>query len=300
MAAATPPERVLRRLDWQLVRRLDGLLQGDHPSFFRGAGLDLAGLREYQPGDDVRALDWNVTARTGVPHIRLFEEEREITAWFLLDLSPSIDFGTGPDGRDKRAVLLELTGVLARLLTRSGDRVGGIVYSSAIERVVPARGGRVGALSLIAALLEEPRRARAPETSLAVLLDEADRVIRRRSMIVLLSDFLTRPGWEVSLGRLRRRHDVLAIRLVDPRELTLPNVGPVVLQDAETGERLLVDTGDRGLRARFAQAATERTATIERSLRRAGVDAATIATDEDLVAALVSVARRRRRPRRVA
>lgn len=299
MAPATAPERILRRLDWQVIRRLDGQLQGDYSSLFRGAGMDLAALREYQPGDDVRAIDWNVTARMQVPYVREYDEEREITAWFLLDLSPSVDFGTVGDGRDKRAVLVELVGTLARVLTRRGNRVGALLYTSRVERTIPAHGGRLGALRLMDALLEQPRVARSAETQLGALLEAGDRTIRRRSLVVLVSDFLTVPGWERPLSRLQRRHDVLAVRLVDPREQDLPDVGTVLLQDAETGERLVVDTSDRRLRERFRAAAVEREATVQGAFRRAGVDAATVGTDEDLVRALVRVARqRRRRPRR--
>jgi uncharacterized protein (DUF58 family) len=230
MPAATAPERLLHRLDWQVVRRLDGQLQGDYSTLFRGPGLDLAALREYQPGDDVRALDWNVMARTQTPYVREFHEDREITAWFLLDLSPSVDFGTAAEGRDKRSVLLELVGTLGRVLTRRGNRVGALVYASRVERTIPARAGRDQVLRLMETLLREPRLARSPATALSALLLEADRLIRRRSLIVLVSDFITTPGWERPLARLQRRHDVLTVRLVDPRELDLPDVGAVLLQ----------------------------------------------------------------------
>ncbi|MFN8620879.1 MAG: DUF58 domain-containing protein [Chloroflexota bacterium] len=297
---ATAPERLLDRLDWQVVRRLDGDLQGDYSTLFRGSGMDIAGLREYQPGDDVRAIDWNVTARMPVPYVRVHQEERDLTAWFLLDLSPSVDFGTAPGGRDKRAVLVELSATLGRVLTRRGNRVGAMLYASAVERTIPPRHGRPQVLRLIGALTAEPRRDRAPETDLGVLFTAADKAIHRRSLVVIVSDFLSQPGWEAPLGRLARRHDVLTVRLVDPREQELPDVGPVLLVDAETGERLQVDTSDRRLRVRFREAAAAREAAIRGAFARAGVEAATISTDDDLVAALVRLAHRRRLRRRTA
>lgn len=300
MPPATAPERLLERLDWQVVRRLDGELQGDWSTLFRGSGLDIAGLREYQPGDDVRSIDWNVTARMPVPYVRVHHEDRDVTAWFLLDLSPSVDFGTGPDGRDKRTVLVELVGILGRVLTRRGNRVGALRYAAGVERPIPPRHGRPQLLRLLDALLTEPRLQRAPETALADLFIEADKVIRRRSLVVVVSDFLSQPGWEAPLARLTRRHDVLTVRLIDPREQDLPDVGVVLLVDSETGERLEVDTGDRRLRARFREAAATREAVIRAAFARASIEAATISTDDDLVDAIVRLARRRRLRRRSA
>jgi uncharacterized protein (DUF58 family) len=291
------PERVLQRLDWQVVRRLDGLLQGDYRSLFRGSGLDLASLREYEPGDDVRRIDWNVTARTTTPHVREYHEDREITAWFLLDLSPSVDFGTAEDGRLKRTQLVDFTAVLARLLTRRGNRVGAMCFASEVDRTIPAAGGRVQVLRLVRDLLAEPHLDRAPVTDLAALFEAAHRQIRRRSMVVIVSDFISTPGWEKSLHLLNRRHEVLAVRLVDPREAALPDVGPIVVQDAETGEQLIVDMHDAKFRARFAEAAATREAELERAFGRAGVDAVTLSTDEDLVRAIVRMAARRKRRR---
>ena len=158
MATSTSaPERILQRLDWQVIRRLDGLLQGDYRSLFRGNGVDFADLREYQYGDDVRYIDWNVTARMDTPYIREYHEDREITAWFLLDLSPSVDFGTTETDRMKRGVLIDFVTTLARLLTRHGNRVGAVFYGSRVERTIPARGGRIQVLRLINDLLDQPR-----------------------------------------------------------------------------------------------------------------------------------------------
>jgi uncharacterized protein (DUF58 family) len=178
--------------------------------------------------------------------------------------------------------------------------VGAIIYASGVERALPARGGQHAVLRLIAALLDQPRLDRAPLTDVGSLLAAADRTVRRRALLVVISDFITVPGWERPLRRLQRRHDVLTVRLVDPREQELPDVGPIVLDDAETRERLVVDTSDRRLRDRFRAAALERETRIDAALRRAGVDAATIRTDEDLVAALLRIARGRRRRRSTA
>jgi uncharacterized protein (DUF58 family) len=295
MRAPSAPERVLDRLDWEVVRRLDGLLQGDYRSLFRGAGLDLATLREYQPGDDVRHIDWNVTARMDAPYVRVYDEDREITAWLLLDVSPSVDFGTITGGRDKREVLIDLVATLARLLTRRGNRVGAILYGSRTDLTIPALGGRDQVLRLLQVLLEQPRLPRSPMTDLAQLLDVAQRTVKRRSLVVIISDFISQPGWERQLHVLSRRHEVLAVRLFDPREVELPDVGPVILQDAETGERLEVDTHDAGLRRRFHAAARTREAAVADGFRRAAVDAHTISTAEDLVPAIVRMATRRRR-----
>jgi uncharacterized protein (DUF58 family) len=292
-AAASAPERILQRLDWQVIRRLDGQLQGDYRSLFHGQGVDLADLREYQPGDDVRYIDWNVTARMDLPYVRLYTEDREITAWFLLDLSPSVDFGTAESERRKRSVLVDFVTTLARVLTRHGNKVGAVFYGDHVERTIPAGGGRIHVLRLINDLLA--RQARAPEgpTDLAGLLD-AGRAIKRRSLVFVISDFISTPGWERSMDLLTRRHEVLAVRLVDRREVELPDVGLLLIEDAETGERIEVDTADRAFRRRFAEAATRRETALQAAFRRSGVDSASIFTDEDLVGAIIRLATRRR------
>jgi len=292
--SAPAPERILQRLDWQVVRRLDGMLQGDYRSLFHGSGLDFAALREYQFGDDVRAIDWNVTARMDTPYVREYHEDREVTAWFLLDLSPSVDFGTVGEDREKRTVLIDFVATLARLLTRRGNRVGAMIAGGAKEVVIPAGTGRVQVLRLIEDLLRQPRLPNAPFTDLGPLLESAHRRIKRRSLIVRVSDCIGVPGWERSLELLQRRHELLAVRLVDPREIDLPDIGPVLMDDAETGEQLYVDTSDAGFRRRFRAAADEREARIAASFRRANVEAVTLSTDSDLVRAIVRMAMERR------
>jgi uncharacterized protein (DUF58 family) len=291
------PERLLQRLDWQVIRRLDGLLQGDYRSLFHGNGVDFADLREYQVGDDVRYIDWNVTARMDTPYVREYVEDREITAWFLLDLSPSVDFGTAEIDRLKRSVLVDFVTTLARLLTRHGNRVGAVFYGSRVERTIPARGGRVQVLRLINDLLGQPRLPSAPFTDLTPLLEAGHHAIKGRSLIFVISDFISTPGWEKPLNLLTQRHEVLAVRLFDRREVELPDVGPLIMEDAETGEQLYVDTHDKRFRQRFREAAERREATLRDAFRRSGVEAVSMSTDEDLVAAIVRMAKLRQRRR---
>jgi uncharacterized protein (DUF58 family) len=293
---AATPERILQRLDWQVIRRLDGLLQGDYRSLFYGYGVDFADLREYQPEDDIRYIDWNVTARMDTPYVRQYVEDREITAWFLLDLSPSMDFG--PQQSLKRAVLIDFVTTIARLLTRHGNRVGALFYGSRVERTIPARGGRLQVLRLINDLLKQPQLPKAPFTSLAPLLEGGLHAIKQRSLVFIISDFISEPGWERPLKLLGQRHEVLAIRLWDPREVELPDVGLIVMEDAETGEQLYVDTHDKHFRQRFFEAAREREATLNTAFKRAGVDALALSTEEDLVRAIVRFAALRRRRKR--
>jgi uncharacterized protein (DUF58 family) len=294
MATSTfAPERILQRLDWQVIRRLDGLLQGDYRSLFHGNGVDFADLREYQYGDDVRYIDWNVTARMDTPYVREYVEDREITAWFLLDLSPSVDFGTSESERLKRSVLVDFVTTLARLLTRHGNRVGAVFYGSRVERTIPARGGRIQVLRLINDLLRQPRLPKAPFTDLTPLLEAGHHSIKGRSLVFVISDFISVPGWERPLNLLTQRHEVLAVRLFDRREVELPDVGPLIMEDAETGEQLYVDTHDKGFRQRFQDAAQRREATLADGFRRSGVDSVSLSTDEDLVRAIVRMARLR-------
>jgi uncharacterized protein (DUF58 family) len=299
VAFPSAPERILQRLDWQVIRRLDGLLQGDYRNLFRGSGLDFANLREYQFGDDVRAIDWNVTARMNTPYVREFHEDRDITAWFLLDLSPSVDFGTVAAEREKRTVLVDFAATMARLLTRRGNRVGTMVFAGRETHTIPAGSGRIHVLRMIEDLLRQPRLDAAPVTDLAPLLEAAGRRIRRRSLVVLVSDFIGVPGWEQPLELLNRRHEMLAVRLVDPREVELPDVGPLVMEDAETGEQLYVDTSDATFRRRFRAAADAREGALTAAFRRARVEAATLSTDDDLVGAIVRMAIARRKRRRL-
>jgi uncharacterized protein (DUF58 family) len=299
MSTRTPaptPERILQRLDWQVIRRLDGVLQGDYRSLFYGYGVDFADLREYQPGDDIRYIDWNVTARMDAPYVRQYTEDREITAWFLLDLSPSMDFG--PEQSLKRAVLIDFVATLARLLTRHGNRVGAFFYGSRVESMIPARGGRIQTLRLINDLLQQPQLPQSPLTDLSPLLYAGLHGIKRRSLVFVISDFISAPGWARPLSQLNHHHDVIAIRMWDPREIELPDIGPMILQDSETGERLYVDTHDRKFRQRFQEAVRQREAALDDAFKRAGVDALALSTDEDLIHAIVRFATLREQRRK--
>lgn len=294
--APRDPERLLRRLEWTVLRRLDGLMQGDYRTLMRGAGLDLADLREYQFHDDVRRIDWNVTARLQTPYVREYLEEREVTAWFLVDLSPSVDLGA--QGRGKRAVATEMVAVLARLLTRRGNRVGAIFYGDSVDTVIPARNGRRHVLHLLHRMQGRPSRARSATTDLGAFLRASADIVRRRSLVYVVSDFISAPGWAEPLARLARRHEVLAVRLRDPFDRELPDVGMLVMQDAETGEQLFVDTGDRAFRRRFAVLAEQREGELRGAWRRAGVDALELSTGDDLPEAILRFADQRKRRRR--
>ena len=296
-APAPGAEHVLRRLEWTVIRRLDGLLQGDYRTLMRGSGLDLADLREYQHHDDVRHIDWNVTARLQVPHVRVFTEDREMAAWFLLDLSPSVDFGSG-DQR-KRNVSAEFVAVLARMLTRHGNRVGALLYGSGVDTVMPARGGRLHVLQLLHAMQTRPLASESGTTRLHELLQSGAATVRRRSTVFVVSDFISEPGWEKPLGLLAQRHDVVAVRLIDPMELELPDLGLIPIRDAETGEQLLVDTHDAGFRKRFARIAAQREADLRLAFVRAGVDTLELSTDDDLVHAIMRFAEMRKRRSRL-
>lgn len=287
------PEQILRRLEWTVIRRLDGLLHGDYRTLFRGFGLDLADLREYQYHDDVRHIDWNVTARLATPYVREYHEDRELTAWFLLDLSPSLDFGSG--AVRKREVASDFVALLARLLSRHGNRVGALFYGDRVDTVIPARSGRRHVLHILHAMLARPERARSAATDLRVLLQGAFALMRRRSLVFVVSDFISAPGWAEPLARLALRHEVVAVRLSDPLEVELPDLGLVPVQDAETGEQLTVDTHDRRFRRRFARIVEQREQVLRAAFRQAGVDALELSTADDLVDAMLRFADLRRR-----
>ncbi len=291
------PERVLRRLEWRVIRRLDGRLQGDYRTFFRGAGLDFTDLREYAPGDDLRHIDWNVTARMDEPFVREYVEDREVTGWLLLDRSASMAFG--PADRQKDLVMAEVATTLAQVLARSGNQVGAMLFDHDVEKTIRPGHGRGQVLRIASELLKPPAHpdGTAP-TDLAVLLRAALGVIRRRSLVVVVSDFISEPGWEQPLGILAQRHDVVAIQVLDRREGELPRAGMIWIEDAETGEQIFVDSDDEGFRSRLSAAAEQRQADLREAVRLAGTELHTVTTDEDLVRALVRISELRRRLRR--
>jgi uncharacterized protein (DUF58 family) len=291
-------ENVLKRLEWTVIRRLDGMLQGDYRTLLRGAGLDLADLREYQHHDDVRHIDWNVTARLQVPHVREFTEDREMAAWFLVDLSPSVDFGSGELA--KRNITAEFIAVLARMLTRHGNRVGAMLYGADVDTVIPTRGGRRHVLHLLDSIQKRQAAQETGATKLRELLDAGASLVKRRSTIFVISDFISEPGWERSLAQLAQRNEVVAVRVLDPLELDLPDLGLITMRDSETGEQLLVDTHDSGFRTRFSRIAAQREAELREGFVKAGVDALELSTDGDLVDAVVRFVDMRKRRARLA
>jgi uncharacterized protein (DUF58 family) len=296
--AAGVEERLLRQLEWSVLRRLDGVLQGDYRTLMRGAGMDLADLREYQFHDDVRHIDWNVTARLQTPYVRQFTEDREMTAWFLLDLSGSIDFGSSEV--TKMAMSTGFVALLARVLTRHGNRVGAMLYGDRVDTVLPPRLSRLHVLNLMRRMRIRPQaKAVGDGTSLAVLLNAAAGTIKRRSVVLVVSDFISQPGWEDALARLAQRHEVVAVRLYDALEMALPELGLVTVEDAETGEQLFIDTSDPAFRKRYAAEAEAREAVLRDGLARAGADTLELSTDDDLLESMLRFAALRRQRSRL-
>ncbi len=289
------PERVLHELEWTVLRPLDGRLQGDYHTLFRGSGVDLRDLREYVPGDDPRRIDWNVTARMDTPYVREYAEDRELTAWLLLDRSASMEFG--PAHRTKDVVLLELSALFARLLTRGGNRVGALLYDTSVDVTLPPRQGRAQALRVIRELQRRRSRA-AAKTELGGLLRSALGIIRQRSLVVVVSDFVSAPGWERPLRQLAQRHDLLAVQITDPLERELPDVGVIVVEDAETGEQVRVDTSDGEVRSRLRALADDDRRRVMEVMRDGGIDVHTVSTDEDLVGAFLRISTVRKLRRR--
>jgi uncharacterized protein (DUF58 family) len=295
--SAPTAQALLQRLEWTVLKRLDGALQGDYRTLFRGHGIDLADLREYQHHDDVRHIDWNVTARLQVPYVREFTEDRELCAWFLLDLSPSVDFGSR---QRKRSVSEAFVAVMASLMLRHGNRAGAVLYGNAVDTVLPARSGRRHVLHLMQRIRSRPAATPAGGTRLAELIERARPTMRQRSCVFVVSDFISEDGWEAPLAHLAERHDVVAVRLYDPLEMTMPDLGLVLLQDSETGEQMFVDTGQQGFRERFAEVAARREATLRTSLANAGVDTLEISTEADLGDAILRFVDARRQRSRLA
>jgi uncharacterized protein (DUF58 family) len=286
----TAHEKLLLRLEWRVIRRLDGRLQGAYRTTHRGPGIDFAGLRAYQEGDDARHIDWNVTARLNEPHIRMFNEDRELTVWLVLDNSASMVAGT--PGRDKHEVLSELALVLARLFGRGGNRVGALFYDTDFQHVVPPGMGRRHALRIGSALDRAVPPKAGSTTDLAAMFDAVANLARHRALILVVSDFIGEGDWERSLKRLARRHEVVALRIVDVADDVLPAAGVIVVEDAETGDQLIVDSSDPLFRARFRAGVDERAARLATGMRRAGVAVHRIDTDRDLADALVEVVAR--------
>ncbi|HKA94227.1 MAG TPA: DUF58 domain-containing protein [Acidimicrobiia bacterium] len=298
LAATTRADAVLRQLELLVTRRLDGLLQGDFQGLVPGAGSEAGDGRVYLPGDDVRRMDWNLTARTTVPHVRETIIDRELETWLLLDGSASLDFGTADC--EKRDLALFAAAAVGFLTGRQGNRLGTMLATPAGTITRPPRSGRTALL----ARLHELAAYRAPDASegtppadLTAAMDSLRRIARRRGLVVVLSDFLEPRDWERPFRGLAAFHDVLAVEVVDPRELELPPVGLLMLVDPETGRRVEVQTRSAKLRARFATAAANQRSVIAEAIRRAGVEHVQLRTDRDWLQDIVRfvVARRRRR-----
>ncbi|MDG4792609.1 DUF58 domain-containing protein [Micromonospora sp. WMMD1082] len=302
------PDQRLRRLELTVTRRLDGLLHGERRGLLPGPGSEAAGSREYRPGEDeVRRMDWSVTARTTVPHVREVDADRELTTWLLVDASPSMEYGTAE--LDKRELSVAAVATIGFLTAGPGNRLGAQILTPYGLHRVPARGGRTHLLGLLRALLAAPRlgghdtdaASRAAPSAvpqaaeLADALAEVQRVAHRRGLVVVVSDFFDGlpddarlpARWERPLRRLAARHQVLAVEVTDPRELELPDVGLITLADPETGERREVWTGDRRLRERYAAAAAAQRDQVRHALRRAGATHLALRTDRDWAADIV-------------
>lgn len=302
------PDDRLRRLELTVTRRLDGLLYGQHLGLLPGAGSELAGSREYRPGEDeVRRMDWAVTARTTVPHVREVDADRELSTWLLVDATPSMDFGTSE--LEKRELATAAAAAVGFLTAGSGNRLGAQVIEATGMRRFPARTGRDHLLGVLHRLLAAPRGAAGTmPPSLAEAIGALLRAAPKRGLAVVISDFLDgladeatdRPVWEVPLRRLAVRHQVLAVEVIDPRELELPDVGLITLVDPESGLRREVPTGSRALRERFAAAAAEQRRQVCDALRRAGAIHLPLRTDRDWVADIVRHVHAQRRLARAA
>ncbi|NNF57085.1 MAG: DUF58 domain-containing protein [Rhodothermaceae bacterium] len=284
--------RKIRHVEIRTKGLVNNVFGGEYHSAFRGRGIEFSEVRPYQIGDDVRAIDWNVSARMGETYIKLFEEEREQTLLLMVDISGSEDFGSG--GAAKRELAAELCAVLGFSAIRNNDKVGLQLFSDRVERFVPPKKGRRHVLRLVRDLFVHEPQSRG--TSIKVALDHALHVLHRRAIVVLVSDFLD-GGYTKALRTLAQRHDVVAIRLLDPREEELPKVGLLTLTDAETGRPVLVDTSSRQAREAFVQHAADRETAVRSALRRARVDTITVRTDRDYVEPLVAFFKRRNRER---
>jgi uncharacterized protein (DUF58 family) len=277
--ARTGPDEVLRRLDLAVSHKLDGLLHGEYQGLVPGHGSELGETRGYQPGDDVRRIDWNVTARMQDPHVRDTIADRELETWVVTDLGASMDFGTA--WCEKRDLAISATAAIGFLTNRTGNRFGQVTARPEGIAVVPAKGGRTHLMSTLHRLTAQPR-AGTGETDLAAAILRTTVLARRRGLAVVVSDFLGDPTeWSPALRRLATRHETIAVEVLDPRELTLPDVGVLAVVDPATGETREVPTAKRKLRERYAAAATEQRAAIAQGIRAAGADHLTLRTDQD-------------------
>ncbi len=276
---------VLRRLELTVTRRLDGMLQGDYRGLVPGHGSEPGEAREYQAGDDVRRIDWNVTARSLVPHVRESIADRELETWALVDVSASLDFGTAEC--EKRDLALAAVAALGFLTSRTGNRMGTVILEGEHTAIVPARTGRVHLQALLHRVLLAARDEHPGVSDLELGLRKLGGTMPRRGLAVVVSDFIAPGAWEKPLRVLSSRHETLAVEVLDPRELTLPDVGVIDVVDPETGARLEVPTGSEQVRNRYAEAAAAQRADIAARIRAAGADHLRLRTDRDWLLDLV-------------
>jgi uncharacterized protein (DUF58 family) len=287
------PEALLRALDLKIGRRIDGLLAGEHRTAALGVGTELAQIREWEPGDDVRRIDWNATARSGEVQVRVDVAERALTSWVLLDVSPSMRFGTAD--RRKWDVAEGVAVAAGHVASRRGNRIGVATFGGATSLMLRPRQGRVGLLGVLLAVRRDPETERVGPTSVGTALTQVARVARQRSLAVVVSDFRGPRDWRTPLLRLASRHAVVAVEIRDPREQELPDVGHVWLVDPETGRKLHVDTGRRRLRERFAETAEAERADLARELASLGVPHVVLSTAGDWLRSFAAHIGRRRR-----
>ena len=284
--------RKIRYIEIYTNKAVNDVLAGEYHSVFKGRGMEFDEVREYTPGDEIRTIDWNVTARMGHPYVKRFVEERELTVMFLVDLSASGAFGS--TGKLKSELAAEVCALLAFSAIKNNDKVGLIIFTDAIELYIPPKKGASHVLRLIRDVLGFQPRGKG--TDIVCALDFLGRVIHRRAVVFLLSDFLA-DGFEKRLRVAARRHDLIAVPVTDPRELELPDAGLIELEDAETGELTLVDTSDAGFRKRYAALAREREAKLRELFHSAGIDSIPVRNGKDPVRDLVVFFRRRERRR---
>ena len=284
-------DQLLRRSRWPVLRRLGFHPGGDERSSLRGAGLEYSDVREYQAGDDPRTIEWNITARSDRPYVRESLPDRGLDAWLLVDITRSLDWGTARCL--KRQLAIEFSAVVGQLLIGRGNRVGALLFDDRVRSIIPPSAGRTALLQLIARMERAAESPADGPTDLGRALTETGRLIRRPSMMVLISDFMTPGGWQKPLSALAIRHEVVAVWITDPREGEIPDVGVVTFEDPESGEQILVDTRSSHLRARFQEAATAQRETIRADLLRARAAVAEMTTAAEMVPQLVAFIKQR-------
>lgn len=280
----------IRYIQIYTSKAVNDSLAGEYESVFKGRGMEFDQVREYHMGDDIRSIDWNVTARTGEPHVKLFVEERELTVIFLVDLSASGSFGSS--GKIKNEVAAELCALLAFSAIKNNDKVGLIVFTDQVEMFIPPAKGTTHVLRLIRELLDfKPKQTK---TSISAGIDYLGRIITKRSVVFLISDFLEE-GYEKQLRVLGKKHDLIAVSITDPREVKLPNVGLIELEDAETGELILIDTGSKGVRKNYEKLGAERHGSLKEMFRSMDIDQIEILTNRDYLKDLIKFFKTRER-----